>query len=192
MIIPSVGPACKIKPDFGICNRPDRFYFTPTKFCNKYSSVLQIAKNITSECERNQNNFNTKKECLQTCGDCYSKPEKGPCKANIQRYYFDKDRKICKKFTFGGCKGNGNNYKTKKACFDTCGDCNSDPEGGSPWQGISCLALFQRYYFDQDHKTCKRFIYGGCGGNNNNFQTKKDCSKACQAKPIPDGKKSIF
>jgi hypothetical protein len=114
--------------------------------------------------------------------DCTSKPEKGSCWDAIPRYYYDKDKKNCKKFTYGGCKGNQNNYNTIEGCFKTCGDCSSEPEKGP------CRARIPRYYYDQDYKTCKRFIYGGCGGNSNNYPTKKDCSKACQAKTVTDGK----
>ena len=118
--------------------------------------------------------------------DCTSKPETGPCWAAIPRYYFDKDRKICKQFTYGGCEGNQNNYKTEKECFKTCGDCSSEPETGL------CRASIPKYYYDQDHKTCKRFFYGGCGGNNNNYHTKKDCSTNCKDKPITESKYSIL
>ena len=173
IIAPSVDLACIIKPEFGICNRPKRFYFSQDKSCKKYSPL---------ECKGNPNNFKTKKDCFKTCGDCTSKPKRGPCKANLQRYYFDKEKHVCKKFRYGGCKGNGNNYKTKQECFDTCGDCSSEPDTGP------CRASSPRFYFDQDHKTCKKFTYGGCDGNNNNFHTKKLCSKACKEKPITDGK----
>ena len=170
--------ACNIEPEKGICNLPKSYYFDKyDKICKMYSPL---------ECKGNQNSFNTKKLCLKTCGDCASKPKKGPCKAHIQRYYFDKEKHVCKKFIYGGCRGYGNNYKTKKECFDTCGDCNSEPDRGP------CRARITRFYFDQDHKTCKRFYYGGCLGNNNNFHTKKACSKACLDKPITDGRYSIF
>ena len=29
-----------------------------------------------------------------------------------------------------------------------------------------------RYYFDVEQKECKKFLYGGCAGNENNFVTK--------------------
>ena len=111
MIAPSLDPGCKNKPEFGICNRPKKYYFSQDKICTKYSP------SEASECRGNDNSFNTRRACLTTCGDCASKAVKGPCKANIQRYYFDKEKHICKKFTYGGCKGNGNNYKTKQECF---------------------------------------------------------------------------
>ena len=33
-----------------------------------------------------------------------------------------------------------------------------------------CRAAFRRYYFDSASGHCKLFIYGGCGGNANNFR----------------------
>ena len=183
IIAPSVDPGCKKKPEFGICNGPKKFYFSQDKICQKYGPLECKRKDNSFNTKKgNDNNFNTKKQCLTTCGDCASKPVTGPCKDHIQRYYFDKEKHVCKKFIYGGCRGNGNNYKTKQECFDTCGDCSSEPDTGP------CRASTPRFYFDQDHETCKKFTYGGCDGNNNNFHTKKSCSKACKAKPITDGK----
>lgn len=43
-----------------------------------------------------------------------------------------------------------------------------------------CRAGFLSYYFDKNKKECIRFIYGGCGGNGNNFNTYKDCIERCK------------
>ena len=36
-----------------------------------------------------------------------------------------------------------------------------------------------RWYFDTSINDCAAFLYGGCGGNGNNFQTKKNCRATC-------------
>ncbi len=36
---------------------------------------------------------------------CYEKPEIGFCKGYFEKYYFDKNEKICKVFYWGGCGG---------------------------------------------------------------------------------------
>ncbi|KAG6445185.1 hypothetical protein O3G_MSEX003790 [Manduca sexta] len=46
----------------------------------------------------------------------------GPCKANTIRYGFDNDLKQCRKFIYGGCQGNENNFETKEECEDACLD----------------------------------------------------------------------
>ncbi len=46
-----------------------------------------------------------------------------------------------------------------------------------------CLAYFEKYYFDPETETCKKFIYGGCGGNLNKFDSVKDCLAHCLPKP---------
>ena len=36
-----------------------------------------------------------------------------------------------------------------------------------------------RYYYNKQSKTCLPFNYGGCGGNENNFENVYDCHEAC-------------
>jgi len=50
-----------------------------------------------------------------------------------------------------------------------------------------CRAAFDAWYFDSDSGQCEHFIYGGCGGNDNNFHTKEECQHACFA-PAADSK----
>merc|ERR1712110_1361131 len=58
-------------------------------------------------------------------------------------------------------------------------DCHSSPEFGS------CVAFLTRWYFDTIAKRCIRFDYGGCGGNENRYLTKRQCKKACKNKGCP-------
>nr|AAM93648.1 putative secreted protease inhibitor ISL1156_cluster318 [Ixodes scapularis] len=54
-------------------------------------------------------------------GERCTLPKKtGPCKASFSRFYFDNKDGQCKSFTYGGCGGNGNNFKTLKKCQRTC------------------------------------------------------------------------
>ncbi|XP_042144703.1 kappaPI-actitoxin-Avd3d-like [Ixodes scapularis] len=52
--------------------------------------------------------------------------------------------------------------------------CYMEPETGR------CKARMTRFYYDKKEWTCKTFIYGGCGGNKNNFKTEEECQKACK------------
>ncbi|EDV57656.1 male accessory gland serine protease inhibitor [Drosophila erecta] len=42
-----------------------------------------------------------------------------------------------------------------------------------------CRALLTRWSYDSNNKQCVEFIYGGCGGNDNNFGTKGSCEQKC-------------
>ncbi|XP_058489074.1 kunitz-type protease inhibitor 2 [Solea solea] len=43
----------------------------------------------------------------------------------------------------------------------------------------SCRAAFPRFYYDVTNQTCRRFTYGGCGANANNFETQEECEVTC-------------
>lgn len=43
-----------------------------------------------------------------------------------------------------------------------------------------CKAALPRFYYDMEEKMCKNFIYGGCGANGNNFETKEECVQKCE------------
>lgn len=43
----------------------------------------------------------------------------------------------------------------------------------------NCRAAFPRFYYDVTNQTCKPFIYGGCGANDNNFNTTEECEASC-------------
>lgn len=49
-----------------------------------------------------------------------------------------------------------------------------------------CMAYFQRYYYDQPSDACKEFVYGGCRGNGNNFESQQACERACVSKAEED------
>ena len=40
-------------------------------------------------------------------------------------------------------------------------------------------AAIPRYFYDKDLKVCSTFIYGGVGGNANNFESKEACQTVC-------------
>jgi hypothetical protein len=43
----------------------------------------------------------------------------------------------------------------------------------------SCKATLKRYYYNSMMNTCEQFIFKGCGGNDNNFETKRHCEATC-------------
>ncbi|VDO28023.1 unnamed protein product [Haemonchus placei] len=52
--------------------------------------------------------------------ECVGGAARGPCSAALTRWYYDEQEAKCKRFTFSGCGGNGNNYDTEEACIRRC------------------------------------------------------------------------
>lgn len=44
-----------------------------------------------------------------------------------------------------------------------------------------CRAMLPRWYFDRHVGACAQFIYGGCGGNRNNFESEEYCQSVCSS-----------
>lgn len=60
-----------------------------------------------------------KDDCLKN-DRCNLEPDPGPCYALITKYYYDKEAKQCKPFTYGGCDG--------VVPFDTLEECKNGCE----------------------------------------------------------------
>uniref|UniRef100_A0A2H6MU77 BPTI/Kunitz inhibitor domain-containing protein n=1 Tax=Micrurus carvalhoi TaxID=3147026 RepID=A0A2H6MU77_9SAUR len=48
-----------------------------------------------------------------------------------------------------------------------------------PKQDGNCKTLSLRWFYNRRSDTCERFVYGGCGGNANNFKTPRECLDIC-------------
>ncbi|XP_064467888.1 PI-actitoxin-Aeq3b-like [Ornithodoros turicata] len=44
-----------------------------------------------------------------------------------------------------------------------------------------CMAYIPRFHYSRAAGTCREFIYGGCGGNTNNFRSFNECIAACSS-----------
>ncbi|XP_004858207.2 eppin [Heterocephalus glaber] len=98
----------------------------------------------------------------------------------IRENYEFTERDICKKDS--RCEGN------KKCCVFSggrkCSGLKQDVCSLPKEKGL-CMAYFRRWWYNKENNTCDLFIYGGCRGNSNNFQTKGICQNFC-------GRKSLF
>ncbi|XP_063593453.1 axotactin-like isoform X3 [Penaeus indicus] len=55
----------------------------------------------------------------------------------------------------------------------------------SPNPGV-CRGAFPKFYFDPVTRTCRQFLYGGCRGNENKYNTAAECFERC----FPQGQSS--
>ncbi|XP_041432954.1 collagen alpha-3(VI) chain isoform X2 [Xenopus laevis] len=140
----------------------------------------------------------------ETADPCELEVDMGhQCKEYEVKWFFDKTNKICTKFWYGGCDGNTNRYDTEAECISQCQKiltekalpapvlevkkvsgpeaCNLQKEEGT------CRDFVLKWYYDPETKSCTRFWYGGCGGNENRFSTQKECENTCIPVPLNSG-----
>lgn len=43
----------------------------------------------------------------------------------------------------------------------------------------NCREQHRRYYYDRGYGICSQFLYTGCDGNENNFETREECESLC-------------
>ncbi|MCJ8740051.1 hypothetical protein PDJAM_G00054360 [Pangasius djambal] len=196
---------CRFEKEVGRCRASfPRFYYDVTdQTCKTF---------VYGGCGGNSNNFKTKEECQNACsgvtgkssevplpemtseeyvGKCLAEPQVGPCRASIPRYYYTSG--TCKPFRYGGCRGNKNNYNSEEECMKTCTvkivDSKKTPDYEKyqaacivPADSGPCRAAFQMFYFEPSTQSCQEFIYGGCRGNKNRYNTLEECMSNCAGK----------
>merc|ERR1719167_1824674 len=127
---------------------------------------------------------------------CLMEKKIGRCRAGIRRVFFNTKTKKCEPFLFGGCQGNGNNFVSSSECEDMCKKHMTGASNrvrarfGLPSRPVNekctlamdagpCFALKPRYFYTPASRRCEEFLYGGCRGNANNFETLQACVSEC-------------
>ena len=82
--------------------------------------------------------------------ECLEGKDAGPCTDFKTRYYYDKTDNLCKTFQYGGCQGNGNQFRSKQTCRDTC----------KVWTVYipSCRIVKQWFFVKQNISICFRAV----------------------------------
>ncbi|XP_033921545.1 collagen alpha-3(VI) chain isoform X7 [Melopsittacus undulatus] len=117
------------------------------------------------------------------------------CKDYQIVWFFDYKNKICSQGWYGGCGGNANRFEAEAECISKCLKTSAEKTMQQPLlekrlssamdicrlqkdEG-TCRNFVLKWYYDPATKSCARFWYGGCGGNDNRFNTQKECEKFC-------------
>ncbi|XP_060107483.1 protein AMBP [Heteronotia binoei] len=104
---------------------------------------------------------------------CRLQVDAGPCLGSAPRYFYNVTSRTCETFIYGGCLGNGNNFRSERACLQTCrteASCRLPIVPGGP-----CKMTY--WAFDSNLGKC--VIFEGCGGNGNKFYHEKECKEYC-------------
>nr|SPP68600.1 TFPI-like multiple Kunitz-type protease inhibitor 4K5 [Colubraria reticulata] len=176
------GDVCQMRPETGNCrgNFPRYFYNPANRKCETFSY---------GGCGGNGNRFLTQEECDDKCrenkadsGDvCQLPPVTGDCRGDFPRYFYNSTSGNCERFSYGGCKGNGNRFHTEKECNDQCRPNMGNPDNVCqlPAKRGKCKGNFPKYFYNSKSRQCEMFIFGGCGTNGNKFDTLEDCQAMC-------------
>ncbi|XP_037340533.2 protein AMBP-like [Pungitius pungitius] len=62
--------------------------------------------------------------------------------------------------------------------FNGSESCKAAPDTGP------CFGMLQRYYYNSTSMSCELFKYGGCLGNQNNFENERACLQRCRTEAV--------
>ncbi|XP_064484453.1 complement factor B-like [Ornithodoros turicata] len=215
-------PEEEFRTDKNICHLPQEpgycrgFRFPPRERWYFHAEDGRCKRFYYGGCRGNENNFGSHIECEQRCGHpdsteqdeeefriefCFMPSEAGPCLNTVTRWFYDNSGGVCRAFHYGGCLGNGNRFRTRQECETKCGRaqetvalawlvlltlqrdaaykniCHLPQEPG--YCRESRFPPRERWYFHAEDGRCKRFYYGGCRGNENNFGSHIECEQRC-------------
>lgn len=129
---------CTVPFEVGPCRAAlPRWHYSPEK-----KTCVQA---IYGGCKGNKNNYMTEEDCMTKCSafspepfkqeeddqfdyqeNCAASKVVGPCRASFPRWYFNAEIRKCEEFTYGGCKGNKNNYMSRELCMEKCSEANTN------------------------------------------------------------------
>lgn len=191
---PSSVDICSLPSDLGSCNAFEERWYYDINLRNCRSFVY-------SGCGGNENNFGSRHECEQRCTSeqppptpevqvvsqnfsiqsCHMEKDPGPCYEGVPRWYYDKSDGVCKQFLYGGCHGNDNRFQSLSECEERC--FSSQDICVLPKVQGPCSGTFQQWTYNSATNTCEEFIYGGCEGNANRFDSPEECESKCAVQP---------
>lgn len=172
---------CKVPAGgYDICSLPKQpglcMAYMPSWWFNPAQGKCK--KFVYGGCGGNPNRFTSKAACEAACKPpaCEQPKVEGRCRGFFKSWYYDQEKGKCRTFVYGGCGGNDNRYVTKAECKGACGKpaiCSQPIVPGR------CMAYFPSWGFNADSGKCEEFVYGGCEGNDNRFESKEACEAAC-------------
>ncbi|XP_026859325.2 BPTI/Kunitz domain-containing protein isoform X2 [Electrophorus electricus] len=120
-------------------------------------------------------------KCNETVND-------GTGHEKIVKFYYNPQLGFCSPFFYTGEGGNANRFDSDHDCMVSCSPKYQEfyPEGDVvctlKMDPGTCFASIVMYYYDTTEKNCRMFLYRGCQGNGNRFESREDCQTRCRAR----------
>ena len=108
---------------------------------------------------------------------CSMPKDYGPCVGRFKKWSYQRSRRACEPFTFGGCEGNGNRFSSAGECQTVCLVQEEPGLSGNntatakrtichqPADAGACADALKRWHYAPDRGNCVPFIFTGCSGN---------------------------
>ena len=112
-------------------------------------------------------------------GICNLNSDTGPCKDDVEQWFYDAEKGRCLPFSWSGCGGNENRFQSQEECESAC-----QPEDICKLTSAvgPCRANKLRFAFNNALGRCEEFYYGGCRGNANRFLSMETCQNVCESR----------
>ncbi|XP_067993988.1 tissue factor pathway inhibitor isoform X1 [Melanerpes formicivorus] len=173
---------CFHEKDPGVC----RGYFS-RYFYNKETKLCELFK--YGGCLGNQNNFRSLEECQTTCQDNFVPAEEHPNGVNSSSPVEEANQVPGISVNLLPTTPNEEKSNTLNSSFPKA-ERNQFPFFFEPPpipslcmttmdRGL-CRAKELRFFYNYTTGRCRPFSYSGCGGNENNFTSRKSCLRICK------------
>uniref|UniRef100_A0A8C5D6T1 Kunitz-type protease inhibitor 2-like n=1 Tax=Gouania willdenowi TaxID=441366 RepID=A0A8C5D6T1_GOUWI len=158
---------CVLPMVVGLCRAsiPRFFYNATNQSCSSF---------IYGGCAGNGNNFMTQEMCEDTCRGVSVSTTAPPSVREAR---------------VASADSSDSAYSAPLQRFEKSADPNDERCGVGPEVG-PCRAAFQRWFFNRSTGRCHAFIYGGCQGNQNNYQSEQSCFASCSGTTPPPAKRT--
>ncbi|XP_047512899.1 papilin-like isoform X1 [Pieris napi] len=174
-----IASICEISSNLEECKKPGKvWYFNVTN-----GTCVSFDNADSGRSCRITATFASEEGCQRECGFyqdinvCSYPKDSGPCHEAVEKVYYNSEKARCENFTYGGCRGSPNRFSSIEECNYICrphaNPCQLNPDVGG------CTDQIAQWYYNEIEDKCFKFIYSGCKGNSNRFQTQEDCEKKC-------------
>ncbi|KAL2093234.1 hypothetical protein ACEWY4_010546 [Coilia grayii] len=119
---------------------------------------------------------------------CSMSPDEGSSEDGSFMIYlhYDAAKDKCYPFKYHGNGGNANRFVSERDCIRNCSatapklyPLTESEACHLPKTSGECFGQYLRYYYDSQHKKCKKFLWTGCAGNGNRFVGELTCNTTC-------------